>query len=297
MTVKFRNYTEIAGITEDYFKVREFLVKLGYKEFTYTRWDWMTTHGYLDKSAVGKIGLWEDEGELVGIATFDCSLGDSFCLTLDNYLYLKKEMLLYAKEHLKAPDKFGVMISDEDEAFQRIAAKLGFVGTESKESDAVFWVEETSLSYELPEGFTITSMKETYDMFRYGQVLWRGFDHELNGEGDFIFTSEDEKEFEASMKRVHVDLNLKIVVVAPNGDFASYCGMWYDSEAGFAVIEPVVTDPAYRKMGLGKAAVLEGIKRVAALGAKKVLVGSSQQFYYNIGMRPYKTTTKWIHKK
>ncbi len=73
--------------------------------------------------------------------------------------------------------------------------------------------------------------------------------------------------------------------------------MWYDSEAGFAVIEPVATDPQYRKMGLGKAAVLEGIKRVAVLGAKKVLVGSSQQFYYSIGMRPYRTATKWIVKK
>ena len=296
MSVKFRNYTEVAGITEDYSKVREFLVKLGYKEFTFTRWDWMTTHGYLDKSAVGKIGLWEDDGEIVGIATIDCSLGDSFCLTLDNYQYLKKEMLLYAKEHLGTPDKFGVMISDEDEEFQRIAAELGFVGTESKESDAIFWVEETSMAYELPEGFTITTMKDTYDLYQYGQVLWRGFNHELNGEGVFKLTSEDEKQFEASMIRANVDLDLKIAVVAPNGDFVSYCGMWYDSEAGFAVIEPVATDPAYRKMGLGKAAVLEGIKRVAALGAKKVLVGSSQQFYYSLGMRPYKTATKWIHK-
>ncbi len=296
MSVKFRNYTEVAGITEDYSKVREFLVKLGYKEFTFTRWDWMTTHGYLDKSAVGKIGLWEDDGEIVGIATIDCSLGDSFCLTLDNYQYLKKEMLLYAKEHLGTPDKFGVMISDEDEEFQRIAAELGFVGTESKESDAIFWVEETSMAYELPEGFTITTMKDTYDLYQYGQVLWRGFNHELNGEGVFKLTSEDEKQFEASMIRANVDLDLKIAVVAPNGDFVSYCGMWYDSEAGFAVIEPVATDPAYRKMGLGKAAVLEGIKRVAALGSKKVLVGSSQQFYYSLGMRPYKTATKWIHK-
>lgn len=296
MGIKFRNYTEVAGITEDYFKVREFLVKLGYKEFTYTRWDWMTTHGYLDKSVVGKIGLWEDEGKIVGIATIDCSLGDSFCLTLDNYQYLKKEMLLYAKEHLKAPDKFGIVISDEDEEFQRIAAKLGFVGTASKESDAIFRVDETSMAYELPEGFTITSMKDTYDLFQYGQVLWKGFNHELDGEGTFELTPEKEEAYEAEMIRPNVDLNLKVAVVAPNGNFVSYCGMWYDPEAGYAVIEPVATDPEYRKMGMGKAAVLEGIKRVAALGAKKVLVGSSQQFYYSIGMRPYKTATKWIYK-
>jgi len=47
------------------------------------------------------------------------------------------------------------------------------------------------------------------------------------------------------------------------------------------------------KMGLGKAAVLEGIRRVGELGAKKVFVGSSQQFYYSIGMRPFATATMW----
>jgi GNAT superfamily N-acetyltransferase len=297
MSVKFRNYSEVAGITEDYFKVREFFSKLGYKEFTFARWDWMTTHGYLDKSAVGKIGLWEDNGQVVGIATIDCSLGDSFCLTLERYQYLKKDLLLHAKKYLGTPEKFKVTISDDDEAFQRIAAELGFVATEDKENDAIFWTDETMMSYELPEGYTITSMKDTYDLFKYGQVLWKGFNHELKGEGVFDFTADQEKTFEAAMIRPNVDLNLKVAVVAPNGDFVSYCGMWYDSEAGFAVIEPVATDPQYRKMGLGKAAVLEGIKRVAVLGAKKVLVGSSQQFYYSIGMRPYRTATKWIVKK
>ena len=75
--------------------------------------------------------------------------------------------------------------------------------------------------------------------------------------------------------------------------FVSYCGMWYDKEAGYAVIEPVATDPEFRRMGLGKAAVLEGIRRVGELGAKIILVGSSQQFYYSIGMQPYVSASVW----
>jgi len=58
----FRNYSNIAGITEDYFKVRAFLLKFGYSEFIDARWDWMATHSYLDKNAVGKIGIWEENG-------------------------------------------------------------------------------------------------------------------------------------------------------------------------------------------------------------------------------------------
>lgn len=60
-------------------------------------------------------------------------------------------------------------------------------------------------------------------------------------------------------------------------------------------MEPVATDPDYRKLGLGKAAALEGVKRCRDLGAKVAFVGSSQQFYYNIGFRPYSTKTWWVN--
>ena len=75
MAIQFRNYNAQAGITEDYYKVREFFIKLGYAEFTYVRWDWMTTHLWLDKSAVGRIGMRDEHCEDVGVATFDTTIG------------------------------------------------------------------------------------------------------------------------------------------------------------------------------------------------------------------------------
>jgi len=296
MSITFRNYTDKPGITEDYHKVRVFFIKLGYAEFTYTRWDWMITHGYLDRSAVGKIGIWEDQGEIVGLATFDCQLGKGFCLTLAEYVYLKKEMLTYAKENLDKDGKFGVVISDDDLSFQDIAAKLGFCATPEKENDAIFYLDKTETSYQLPEGFYITDMKDNYDPYQYLRVLWKGFNHELDGEGEFKFSEKNKQLVMEEMIRPNVDLKLKVAVVAPDGNFAAYCGMWYDPKAGYAVIEPVATDPKYRRIGLGRAAVLEGISRVGKLGAKTAIVGSSQQFYYSIGLRPLKTSTIWRQK-
>lgn len=296
MSIHFRNYTNQAGITEDYHNVRDLLVKLGYTEYTYTKWDWMTTHSCLDKSAVGKIGIWEDEKQIVGIATFDCQLGQAFCLTFPEYAFLKKKMLLYAKDNISKDGKFGVIIADNDLYFQDIAADLGFVATDDKESDAIFYLDKTSTEYKLPEGFHITTMKETYDPYQYLRVLWKGFNHELDGEGEFQFSEEKERFCKEEMFRPNVDLNLKVAAVAPDGNFAAYCGMWYDPKAGFAVIEPVAADPKYRKMGLGKAVVLEGIRRVGELGAKTALVGSKQQFYYSIGLRPFRTSTLWREK-
>ncbi|MBP7174885.1 MAG: GNAT family N-acetyltransferase [Thermoclostridium sp.] len=296
MAIHFRNYNAQAGITEDYFKVREFFIKLGYAEFTYVRWDWMITHLGLNKSAVGKIGLWEDHDEVVGVATFDTVIGDCYCLALPQYAFLKKQMLLYAKDNLANEGKSTVVISDLDLFFQGVAAGLGYVATPNREYDAAFYLDETSTDYELPEGFRITTMKQTYDLYRYLRVLWKGFNHELNGEGPFQFTKEKEEAAHNEMVRPNVDLNLKVAVVAPDGNFVSYCGMWYDPRAGFAVIEPVATDPDYRKKGMGKAAVLEGIRRVGELGAKVAYVGSSQQFYYSIGLRPFASSTIWLKK-
>lgn len=297
MSIRFRNYISEAGITEDYHKVREFLAGLGYNEYTYARWDWMATHGYLDKSAVGKIGIWEDEGNIIGLASFDCKLGTAFCLSAKGYENLKKDMLLYAYENLSAGENFFVVIQDSDVDFQDIAASLGFIATDDKESDAIFYIDKTSLEYKLPEGFHITTMKDTFDLYQYHRVLWKGFNHELNGQGELVFNKEREQSAYEEMIRPNVDLNLKVAVVAPDGNFVAYCGMWYEPKAGFAVIEPVATDPDYRKLGLGKAAVLEGIRRASLLGAKKAIVGSKQQFYYSIGLRPYATSTLWTRKR
>ncbi len=293
MTVSFRNYTKKSGITEDYQNVREFLLQLGSTNFTYARWDWMMTHDYLDKYAVDRIGIWEDEDNIIGVSTFDLQLGTAYCLTNPDNNELKREMLLYSKVNLAKGDKFGVVIPDLDLQFQDIAAELGFAATENKESDAIFYTDKTSPEFTLPEGYRITTMQENYDLYQYYRVLWKGFNHELNGEGEFKFTKENEMSGNIQMKRDNVDLSLKIAVVAPDGNFVSYCGMWYDKRSDFAVIEPVATDPDYRRKGLGQAAVLEGIRLVGELGARKVLVGSSQQFYYSIGMRPFSTASEW----
>jgi GNAT superfamily N-acetyltransferase len=292
----FRNYTNIAGITDDYFKVRAFILNLGYSEFTYARWDWMVTHSYLDKTAVGKIGIWEENGEIVGIATFDTRPGVAFCLTNPDSRSLKAEMLYYAEEHLSTSDGFEIVIPDIDHYFQDIAARSGFFASQRKEPDSVFYIDRTSLDYKLPEGFRITTMKEYFDLSQYRRVLWRGFNHELRGEGLFNFSSDDKLSAQEEMLRPNVDLDLKVAVVSPEGNFVSYCGMWYEPAAGFALVEPVATDPDFRKLGLGKAPVLEGIRRVGLLGAKLAYVGSSQQFYYDIGFRPFATSTNWKKK-
>ena len=92
----------------------------------------MITHSYLDKSAVSKIGIWEDNNKIVGVATFDLQPGNAYCLTLPEYDFLKEEMLLYAESNLNKGDKFNIIISDQDLDFQDIATANGYIATEEK---------------------------------------------------------------------------------------------------------------------------------------------------------------------
>lgn len=296
MPVTFKNYVPMPRFNEDYHKLRNFLIKLDSHNYHFGRWDWMVTHGYLDESGLPQIGLWEENNEVVAAATYDCSLGKAYLLTLESYRHLKEEMLLYAKDALSKDGKFQVLILDGDVDMQRIAARHGFFPMQDKECDALYLIAPDQIRYTLPEGFTVTSMAETYDPYKYGQVLWKGFNHELNGEGVFAPSDKDMAGLRRDFERPNVNLDLKIAIVAPNGDFVSYCGMWQDAASQTALVEPVATDPAYRKMGLGRAAVLEALRRCGKLGARRAFVGSSQQFYYNIGFYPYATSTWWTQK-
>jgi len=297
MAVVFRNYDPEPLFGKDYRAFREFLLKLDNHTYHFGRFDWMITHSYLDKSGLPKIGLWESEGDIVAAATYDCRLGKAFLLMREPYRYLAEELLIYAKEALADGDTFGALILDSDTQMQDAAARLGFRPTREGEHDAVYPIGAGNIEYTLPHGFSITSMADTYDLYKYDKVLWKGFNHEADGEGPFVFKQEELPEWELGFKRPNCNLELKIAVVAPNGDFVSYCGMWHDPASENALVEPVATDPAYRKMGLGRAAVLEAVRRCGKLGAKRAFVGSSQQFYYNIGFRPYSSSTLWEQKR
>jgi predicted N-acetyltransferase YhbS len=202
-------------------------------------------------------------------------------------------MLVYAEEKLRSSEKFEALISDADEEFQRVAAKRGYIPTQRREHNACIPIGDMPLNFSLPEGFRVVSLAEEYDLKKYNRVLWRGFNHP----GDPPETPEMLESRRIELSGPDADRSLKIAVAAPDGNFVSYCGMWHLPGDEYALVEPVATDPDYRRMGLGRAAVLEGVRRCGKRGAKKAYVGSSQQFYYAIGFCPCGTDTWWERRK
>ena len=300
MSVNFRQYKNITFYGDNYKNVRDFLIELDSHNYHFGRWDWMMMSlnaEWADPEGLDKIGIWEENNKIVAMVTYDTTLGSAFLLTLRGFEKLKKEMLFFAKENMAKNGQFRVLILDGDTETQNIASQNGFFPTQEREWDAIHLMEPEKLMYTLPNGFKITSFNEDFNLLKYGQSLWKGFDHEMNAEGPFyLYWEKHSEEYKKAWDRPNIDLNLKIFAEAPNGDFVSHCGMWYDKKSKSALVEPVATEPAYRKMGLGKAVVLEGVRRCKELGAIRTFVGSPQQFYYSIGFRPYATSTWWKEK-
>jgi GNAT superfamily N-acetyltransferase len=289
MSVTMRNYTPEPLFTDDYRKVRAFFravnrERLAYPGFTWGRWEWMTTHAMLDRSSLGRIGLWEESGRIVGLATYESTLGDAYLFTARGYESLNREMLRYAQSALAGPKGLRVNIDDNDRALQRAAVESGFVATAEQENTAMLDLSDR-LSGCLPDGYGFVSMADGWDFVQYNAVMWRGFNHE----GPPPCAPENIAVRREMLSSPMILPQIVLAVTAPDGKYVAHCGMWYVPGDPYALVEPVATDPAYRMRGLGRAVVLEATGRCARMGAKVALVGSSQRFYYRIGFYPVHT--------
>ncbi len=66
--------------------------------------------------------------------------------------------------------------------------------------------------------------------------------------------------------------DLDVVAVAPGGSHAAFCISWPDPVNKVGLLEPVGAHPNYQNIGLGKAVVLEGLRRLRARGMTRAIV-------------------------
>jgi len=295
VSVKIRSYTDKPGYTDDFMKVCEFLLRINNDKvitpnYLWARWVWQFGP-YMSMENLSHIGIAEADGVIVGLATYEGDIGEAYFCIDDAYSHIKPLLVDYAMQNLSNNGKLKLSLPDGDLSYQHLALQKGFIPTTEKSSVAM--IDIAHHSYTLPDGFSIISFAdERFDIERYYNAIWRGFNNQRQRNDKEIESMKKREGFDAP----YLDLNLRILVVAPNGDYAAHCGMWCIADSKYAYVEPVFTLPEYRKMGLGKAAVLEGVNRCGKLGAKQAYVLSSQQFYYRIGFYPIQNETWWVMK-
>ncbi|UCF09483.1 MAG: GNAT family N-acetyltransferase [Candidatus Bipolaricaulota bacterium] len=289
---------------EDYEAVGEFLVRSyakthagPHRSWLQPRWEYMCYHPLLwERDLVSKLdrcGLWEDDGALVAAAHFEMRMGVVYVQLLPEHGLLWDEILEYAETHLAGSFDVGtavlVYIDDDDREAHAIAVRRGFERMDAIHAESISLLTAAELPSELPapEGFEILGLDEDDDLRKVHRVMHRGFDHDGEPPEDEL----DARRRKLSAPNLRKDLT--VVARAPDGDFVSFCGMWLDAVNRVAYVEPVATDPDYRRRGLGMAVVLEGCRRCFVEGATVAHVGSTLPFYLSIGFRPTHRQTLW----
>jgi predicted N-acetyltransferase YhbS len=296
MSIEIRHYDNLA----DFDRVGQFLMDTYQRgdfflNWLQPRWEYMHFHPLIKELDLSKIGIAERNAEVLGIIHFEHQMSQVYLQLHPDHPELAQELVQYAESTFRGPsskderEHLVIFVNDHDRALLSIVEERGFQKhPKYSETHSRIGFEDPIQEASLPVGFKVQSLADENDLHKINRVFWRGFDHKgPPPEGGIS----DKLEMQQA-PNYRKDLN--IVVVAPEGHYVSYSGIWYVEPNKVAYVEPVATDPDYRRMGLGRAAVLECVRRVKRLGAEVVWVGSGQEFYKSIGFVQMFNIYPWV---
>ncbi|HEX6127707.1 MAG TPA: GNAT family N-acetyltransferase [Candidatus Limnocylindria bacterium] len=89
-----------------------------------------------------------------------------------------------------------------------------------------------------------------------------------------------------------------LAAIAPDGGFASWCGVWSSPEIGVGQFEPVGTHPDHRRRGLASAVMARGMSWMLDRGLESACVGTgvrnaSNYLYASLGFRVAELFHQW----
>jgi ribosomal protein S18 acetylase RimI-like enzyme len=143
----------------------------------------------------------------------------------------------------------------------------------------------------LPEGFTVRHVRGEEDVGRRVAV------HRAAWHPSRV----TEESHRAVMAAHPYRRELDCVVEAPDGSFAAYCLAWLDEENRVGELEPVGTDPRFRRRGLAAAVCTHAVAQLRAHGAETAIVyargdpayPAPRRLYESIGFRAYAGRRSW----
>jgi mycothiol synthase len=273
---------------DDYWSIRAFLREvylcnqrreLGWQasRFDYWRWHMVETVGVVD-SVETAIFLWETAaGRLAAVLNADNR--DEAILTIHPDFHtpeLEDEMIDVAERNLGVPGgRFFVFVHDLNAARQVILSRRGYA--ESNGLPEHQWRRDLTTPLpdgRVPEGFTVRSIRDvdSGDWQERSWVSWRAFHPD---EPDEAYEG-----WEWSLNWQRSPLyrrDLDIVAVAPGDHIAAYCVLWYDDVTRTALFDPVAVMPEYQRRGLGRAILVEAMRRAKNMGATLATVSGYEQ--------------------
>lgn len=249
-------------------------------------WECFSKHPCFPEFHPEEFGVWENNGEVIGVVCLESPWnGAVFFDHFPQYQEICDEMIQYAEEHFAGTSKDGgkylrTNVLSSNKRLQEALALRGYEKSPEAYANA-YSLYDSIPNAPVPEGFTIKSLEEVYDFDKLNRLLWKAFDYE--GEPPAY-----DSDVKLSIKHAWLEYRRDIcsAVIAPDGSYASFCGMWFDEENQEVYLEPLATSKEYRNLGLAKACVYAALKSCKELGAIYAYVDPDEEaydFYKKIG--------------
>jgi mycothiol synthase len=293
---------------EDYWQIRPFLREVfvlnGRREVSwpvarFDYWRWPGVESWGDGKLEEDVFIWEQpQGQIIAVLNRE-SAGQAFLQVHPGQrnAELETEMLDVAEQHLATKRSNGrrkltVWTDGQDVLRQGLLIQRGYTKDDGPE-----YQHRRALVQPIPltpvaEGYTVRALGEAAELPARSWASWKAF-HPAEPDESY-----DGGEWYHDIQRCPLyRRDLDLVAVAPNGDFASFCTVWYDDVTRSAYFEPVATHPAHLRRGLGKAVMFEGLRRLQRVGATVAFVGgyseAANALYFSVMGPDYDLSEPW----
>lgn len=305
MTVRHRLYKDNA----DYIKIRDFLqesVSASGPSFYFGLGDFdfcvalESSPNYLDNvdEIFKDACLWFDDDKLIGGIWPSGNIVDIFIHPHKKGLF--NEMISVGEKFVNSSiseetkgSEIEWWIFEGDMELENVLKYRGYYKTDLYRTHRVFDYSLPIELQQLPKGYTIRNFLDCDDISIFAELYKNYFKINLKENTLRNFT-------QTPTYRRELDL----VVTAPDGTIACVCTIRYDEKNKIGTFEPVACHPDHKRKGLGKAIMLEGLKRVRNLGANIVTVQTSDpkrnlpanKLYESVGFRKIGDLYFWRKK-
>lgn len=283
-------------------RIRDFLVATHAtkRNWSIDRWNFtrsfsQTMHNTLE-SFPSTVGIWVDEkDQIVAVVNSEGeNRGEAF-FQLAHQEFSKKQcgiFLDHAEEYLMTEMEgkrvLNLRVPEGFSTLSDLVYARGYVVQEEVESTSCLELEG-EYPVKIPAGLHWMD-GQSVSAFQMGFAHGRAFGYYKGKNPD---DDDGERSFLAVRQALDYRSSLELSLVNEAGEVVAFALFWYDEVNQMGILEPLGTIPEYRGLGLAKALVHEGIRRIRPLGARRLYVGSDQPFYLSLGFQVVYTHGIW----
>ena len=299
---------------EDYWQMRHFLREVmllndlhqhSWHVARLDYWWWFANTDIEKFDLTQVIFIWETDAGEIAAALNPEGKGQAYLQIHPKYrtAALEEEMIVTAEAHFKHPTREGrqrvlVFADSKDTLRHEILTERGYQKVERPETNEtihIFPFSNEIKEVKTPEDYTIRALGHGLELLERCYASGLGF-HE-----DDIQTARENRDDPSWYHHIQsaplYRRDLDIVAIANDGSIAAFCTVWLDDATRTAYFEPVATVPKHQRHGLGRAVLIEGLKRLKTMGAKIATVGgysdAANGLYFSVFGDDYDLLQPW----